>query len=243
MLKYGEKDKPGKEFRNTELDADCAALLHYADALATNETSGSMADMCSWLYRGSKKLFSTSGLDAVLPTEARIRLDAYWIWDRSGRGHGHDVADWLSAENLLVDQIWDRLGVENDSAIAPTGPASSPLDPLKTKTRSRWVKFLGQHTIEHIKSPSPLREGDTLRPVSVPSCLRAVGLMFGTEMVLDRHWLSLDSVNRNRTATMLIVQAPVGWRQSLASINLTETFRHPVTTAASRNSDQNPDRH
>jgi len=40
--------------------------------------------------------------------------------------------------------------------------------------------------------------------------------MFGTKMVLDRYWLSLDGVNRNRTATMLIVQAPVGWRQSLA---------------------------
>jgi len=55
-----------------------------------------------------------------------------------------------------------------------------------------------------------------LRPVSVPGCLRAVGLMFGTKMVLDRYWLSLDGVNWNRTATMLIVQAPVGWRQSLA---------------------------
>src|SRR5271157_1304330 len=72
--------------------------------------------------------------------------------------------------------------------------------------------------IEHINSPSPLSEGGTLRPVSVPGCLRAVGLMFGTKMVLDRHWLSLDGVNRNRTATMLIVQAPAGWRQSLARL-------------------------
>jgi hypothetical protein len=39
-------------------------------------------------------------------------------------------------------------------------------------------------------------------------------------MVLDRYWLSLDGVNRNRTATMLIVQAPVGWRQSLARISI-----------------------
>jgi len=59
-----------------------------------------------------------------------------------------------------------------------------------------------------------------LRPVSVPGCLRAVGLMFGTKMVLDRYWLSLDGVNRNRTATMLIVQAPVAWRQSLARFYL-----------------------
>ena len=124
MLKYGEKDTPGKEFRNTKLDADYAALLHYAHALATNETSGSMADLCSWLYRGSKKLFSTSGLDVVLSTENTIRLDAYCIWDRSGRSHGHDVADWLSAEQARMIQVWDRLGVENDSAPMRSRPAS-----------------------------------------------------------------------------------------------------------------------
>jgi len=112
MLKYGEKDQPGKEFRNTKLDADYAALLYYADALATNETSGSMADMCSWLYRGSKKLFSTSGMDAVMPSEDVIRLDAYFTWDRGGRTHGHDVEDWLSAEWAMMAKVWERLGVE-----------------------------------------------------------------------------------------------------------------------------------
>jgi len=112
MLKYGEKDHPGKEFRNTKLDADYAALLYYADALAANETSGSMADMCAWLYRGSKKLFSTSTVDAVLPREEDIRLDAYFTWERSGRTHGHDLDDWLFAERALVAQVWDRLGVE-----------------------------------------------------------------------------------------------------------------------------------
>lgn len=69
MLKYGEKDSPGKEFLNTKLDADYAALLHYADALAANETKGNLADMCWWLYCGSKKLFSTSDGDAVLLSE------------------------------------------------------------------------------------------------------------------------------------------------------------------------------
>jgi hypothetical protein len=112
MLKYGEKDTPGKEFRNTKLDADYAALLHYADALATNETSGSMADMCSWLYRDSKKLFSTSSLDAVLPGEQDIRLAAYARWERGGQAHGNDLDDWLTAERELVVRSWNRLGVE-----------------------------------------------------------------------------------------------------------------------------------
>ena len=115
MLKYGERDEPGKEFRNTKLDADYAALLHYADALATNETSGSMADMCSWLYHVSKKMFSTQGVACVLPGEDKIRLDAYSTWDREGRTHGHDLEDWLSAERSLVVKVWDWLGLENDS--------------------------------------------------------------------------------------------------------------------------------
>lgn len=114
MQKYGEKDVPGKEFRNTKLEADYVALLHYADALATNETSGSMADMCSWLYSGSKKVFSTSAVDAVLPSEDKTRLDAYFIWDQTGRKHGHDIDDWLSAERALMAQVWDRLGVERN---------------------------------------------------------------------------------------------------------------------------------
>ena len=116
MLKYGEKDQPGKEFRNTKLDADYAALLHYADALATNETSGSMADMCLWLYRGSKKLFSTQRVDSVLPGEDKIRLDAYFTWDRGGRTNGHDLDDWFAAERASMVQVWDRLGLENDSS-------------------------------------------------------------------------------------------------------------------------------
>lgn len=116
MTKYGAKDTPGKEFTNTKLDADYAALLHYADALATNETSGSMADLCSWLYLGSKKLFSTSGLDAVLPKANDIRLDAYFIWVRSGRTHWHNLNDWLEAEKELMSRVWERLGVETDKA-------------------------------------------------------------------------------------------------------------------------------
>lgn len=116
MTKYRAKDTPGKEFTNTKLDADYAALLHYADALATNETSGSMADLCSWLYLGSKTLFSTSGLAAVLPKANDIRLDAYFIWVRGGMTHGHDLNDWLEAEKELMSRVWERLGVETDKA-------------------------------------------------------------------------------------------------------------------------------
>lgn len=109
MMKYEENDTPRKEFRNTKLDADYAALLHYADALATNETSGSLSDMCSWLYRGSKKLFSTSRLDEILPGDQDIRPAAYDRWDRRGREHGDDLDDWFLAEKAMLAQTWDRL--------------------------------------------------------------------------------------------------------------------------------------
>ncbi len=66
MLKYGPNDNPGKDFCNTILDADYATLLHYADRLATNESSGSLADLCSWLYLDSNKLISISDVDDFL---------------------------------------------------------------------------------------------------------------------------------------------------------------------------------
>ena len=53
-------------------------------------------------------------------------------------------------------------------------------------------------------------------PFSVRGCRRAAGLVFETKMVLDRFWLSRHDVNRDGMATMLIVLASVGWRQSLA---------------------------
>jgi hypothetical protein len=59
MSKFGEKDIPGSDFRNTKLDADYVALLHYASGIATNETSGSLSDMCKWIYGNEKKLIST----------------------------------------------------------------------------------------------------------------------------------------------------------------------------------------
>lgn len=116
-----------KEFTNTKLDADYATLLHYADALATDETSGSTADLCSWLYRGSKKLFSTSSLDDILPRQEDIRLHAYYLWVHGGRTHGHDVDDWLSGEKELVRQVWDRLGVESDKQRVQPEASSQPL--------------------------------------------------------------------------------------------------------------------
>ena len=85
------------------------ALLHYADALATNETSGSLADMCRWNYGANKTVFSTSDIDKAVPPHAEISLGAYQIWDHAGRTDGHDVADWLAAEKRLREQIWQRL--------------------------------------------------------------------------------------------------------------------------------------
>jgi hypothetical protein len=109
MSKFGLVNTPGKDFRHTKLDSDYAALLHYADALATNETSGSLADVCEWLYGGSKKIFSTGSFDAALPTYEELRVAAYHKWERDGGTHGHDQEDWFSAKKELDARLWERL--------------------------------------------------------------------------------------------------------------------------------------
>jgi hypothetical protein len=109
LVKYGLAEEPGRKFPNTKLDTDYLALLHYADALASDETSGDMADMCRWLYGSIKKCISSEMLLAAIPTENQIRLDAYYRWVELSRTHGHDVADWLDAEGDLYRQMWDSL--------------------------------------------------------------------------------------------------------------------------------------
>jgi hypothetical protein len=109
LQKYGLTEEPGKKFPNTKLDLEYLALLHYADALASDETSGDMAEMCRWLFGSTKKQISSSQLLASIPTEDAIRLDAYCRWDRGGRTHGHDLDDWLSVERELLERVWDRL--------------------------------------------------------------------------------------------------------------------------------------
>ncbi|QVL30333.1 DUF2934 domain-containing protein [Telmatocola sphagniphila] len=92
------------------------ALLHYADALASDETSGDMAEMCKRIFGSSKKHISSKQLLASMPHKEDICLDAYFTWDRRGRTLGHDLDDWLSAERALMVQVWDRLGLDNDSS-------------------------------------------------------------------------------------------------------------------------------
>jgi hypothetical protein len=109
LLKYGLANPPSKDFAHTKLDADYIALLSYADALGTNETSGSMSVMCDWLYGDAKAVFATSDVDACAPREAEIRDKAYRIWAEYGRSHGHDISDWLGAEDILSKDLWRRL--------------------------------------------------------------------------------------------------------------------------------------
>ena len=102
MSKYGTKGISGKDFIHTKLDADYVALLHYADGLATNETSGSLANICKWMHGTSKIIFSTSSLDAAKPKDEDARLEAYYQWERDGRTHGHDEGDWFWAKRELL---------------------------------------------------------------------------------------------------------------------------------------------
>lgn len=106
--KYGLTEQPGKKFPNTKLDLEYLALLSYADALASDETTGDMAEMCSWLYGSTKKQISSEALLRAVPREEDVRLGAYWKWVATGRTHGHDVEDWLASESELYEAMWGQ---------------------------------------------------------------------------------------------------------------------------------------
>lgn len=112
MLKYGLTNKPGKDFRNTKLDSDYAVLLHYADALATNETAGSLSDMCKWMYGKSRMRLSTQDVRQALSSEDEIRRSAYYRWQDCGRPEGLDQDHWFWAEAHLTSKLWERLQLQ-----------------------------------------------------------------------------------------------------------------------------------
>ena len=112
LKKYGLSDNPGKKFPNTKLDADYLALLHYADGLASDETTGDMADMSQWLFGNKKKFINTTQLRLLLPTEDAIRRTAYHEWERTRRTHGHDLADWYKSESDLYEVLWEKLELQ-----------------------------------------------------------------------------------------------------------------------------------
>jgi hypothetical protein len=109
LTKYGLTDQPGTKFPNTKLDLEYLSLLRYADALASDETSGDMADMCEWLYGSTKKRISSAALLRSVPRTENIRLSAFWKWAATGKTHGHDIADWLASESELYEAMWGRL--------------------------------------------------------------------------------------------------------------------------------------
>ena len=109
LQKYGFAENPGKKFPNTKLDADYLAILHYAEAIASDETSGDMATMIDGLYSASKKQITSKKLLSSIPREDEVRLAAYQRWEGRGRTEGNDVKDWLDAETSLYEMIWSKL--------------------------------------------------------------------------------------------------------------------------------------
>ncbi|MFD0894779.1 DUF2934 domain-containing protein [Luteolibacter ambystomatis] len=109
MMKYEVGTRLGKEFINTKLDFDYIEALHFADAIATNETSGSLGLVCDWLYGPSKPRISTNFIDGVMPSEQSIRERAFFLWECSGRRAGDDLAHWLEAELLAKRLAWPQL--------------------------------------------------------------------------------------------------------------------------------------
>lgn len=112
IQKYGLIERPGekipKKLPNTKLDADYLAALHYADALASDETTGDMSKLLKALQPGKKQITSNKLLDANL-TKEEIRLRAFYRWQAAGRSHGNDLSDWLASESELIQTFWREL--------------------------------------------------------------------------------------------------------------------------------------
>lgn len=108
LRKYGFVQNPGQKFVNTKLDIDYLVLLQYAEALASDETAD-MAVLAEWLYARKKKLVRSDRLLAMIPREDEIRRNAYSHWVDAGRTNGHQLADWLNAEEQMYERVWNSL--------------------------------------------------------------------------------------------------------------------------------------
>ena len=63
------------------------------------------------------------------PTHDAISMDAYFLWEKSGKPHGRDEEFWLSAERMLLDQI--------ESLIQRTQKEVKPVSHQKGKGTSK----------------------------------------------------------------------------------------------------------
>jgi hypothetical protein len=63
------------------------------------------------------------------PSYDAISMDAYFLWEKSGKPHGRDEEFWLSAERMLLNQI--------ESLIQRTQKEAKPVSPQKRKGTSK----------------------------------------------------------------------------------------------------------
>lgn len=104
MAKYGQATIPEKELANTKLDLDYLEMIHFADGIATNETSGLMADLFEVLHGRSKIKVSAAEVERCQPSIPEVAEGAYFRWLNGGCLHGNDFGDWLAARADLVRQ-------------------------------------------------------------------------------------------------------------------------------------------
>jgi hypothetical protein len=63
--------------------------------------------------RGTKGLSKPVGIAMAKPrslpdgVHERIASKAYELWELRGRRQGHDLRDWLDAESLVMDEIYE----------------------------------------------------------------------------------------------------------------------------------------
>jgi hypothetical protein len=109
MAEQGGGNMPAKVAIEASGDADSVALLRFADAAATGQCSGKTVNACRLIYGQAKRIISSSHLSSLLPGEEKMRVAAYFIWEHRGKAPGHDLDDWLMAEEETLDTLWDEL--------------------------------------------------------------------------------------------------------------------------------------
>ena len=94
------------------------------------------------------------------PTYDAISMDAYFLWEKSGKPHGRDEEFWLSAERMLLNQI--------ESLIQRTQKEAKPVSPQKRKGTSK-----ARSTNPSEKAKSSARKAASTQKARKPATTKA----------------------------------------------------------------------
>lgn len=136
-----ERDDAYERFVNTCLDYEYAALLAYADAIATNEIRD-LYKLCRWTHGDSKVILTSANIAGASVPEGDISVAAYFAWERNGHGDGHTIYDWLEGERERYDAAWQVL------CSASRGPAPKQKPVIRSGGKLMYTSHPSNNAIQ-----------------------------------------------------------------------------------------------